>query len=56
MALSLWLFLDGAAGVDSIAGVDFCAAAGAEGLDLTFVAVIVGVVVLVIVRCMRCSL
>ena len=56
MALSLWLFLDGAAGVGSIAAVvDFCAAAGADGLDLSFVAVIEGVVVSVIVHFIRCS-
>ena len=56
MALSLLLFLDGAAGVGSIAAVvNFWAATGVGVLDLSFVGVIVGIVVSVIVRFVRCS-
>ena len=57
VALSLWLFLDGATGVGSIAAVvDFGAVTGAYVLDALFVGVIVGVVVkvsviLIFVRC-----
>ena len=56
VVLFLLLFFDGAAGVGSIAAVvNFCAATGADVLDLSFVGVIVGVVVSVIVRFVRCS-
>ena len=53
MVLSLWLVLDGTAGVVSISvvvdGVDFCAATGADVFDLLFVGVIVVVVVVLVI-------